>query len=321
MFRNIRNDAPLMVVEAVWQYSHHVLPGLLHTRGPILTVANWSGQWPGLVGMLNLNGSLTKAGVKYSTLWSDDFTDELLQRRLASMARRQACCGMMTSHVQRFSDMKAAQGRAGKPVGNWRSSSDKNKAIMGVFDEGCMGMYNAIIPDELLHPTGIYKERLSQSMLYAAMQRVSAEEAQAVREWLDRKGMRFETGTDPANELTEPQILEQCRMYIAALRLADDFGCDTDRHSVSAGAEGPCARVRPRRRYAEQCRPAAGVRRTAGVLYEGAALPHFNEVDECAGLDAPGDKPGMAQAGFSAREDTARRPLGRRLQRRVRLGV
>jgi hypothetical protein len=22
---------------------------------------------------------------------------------------------------------------------------------MGIFDEGCMGMYNAIIPDELLH--------------------------------------------------------------------------------------------------------------------------------------------------------------------------
>jgi hypothetical protein len=28
----------------------------------------------GLVGMLNLNGSLTKAGVKYSTLWSEDFS-------------------------------------------------------------------------------------------------------------------------------------------------------------------------------------------------------------------------------------------------------
>ena len=44
---------------------------------------------------------------------------------------------------------------------------------MGVFDEGCMGMYNAIIPDELLHPTGVFKERLSQSALYAAMQRVT----------------------------------------------------------------------------------------------------------------------------------------------------
>ena len=47
------------------------------------------------------------------------------------------------------------------------------KALLGVFDEGCMGMYNAIIPDELLHPTGIFKERLSQSTLYAAMQRVT----------------------------------------------------------------------------------------------------------------------------------------------------
>src|SRR6266446_829673 len=69
-------DAPLVVVEAVWQYSHHLLHGLYTHRGPILTVANWSGEWPGLVGLLNLNGSLTKAGVKYSSLWSVDFRDE-----------------------------------------------------------------------------------------------------------------------------------------------------------------------------------------------------------------------------------------------------
>src|SRR5580658_7915352 len=76
VFRQIPSDAPVIVVEAVWQYSHHVLAGLFHHRGPILTVANWSGQWPGLVGMLNLNASLTKAGVGYDTLWSEDFRDE-----------------------------------------------------------------------------------------------------------------------------------------------------------------------------------------------------------------------------------------------------
>ena len=63
VFRDIPPDAPIVVAEAVWQYSHHVLHGLVSHRGPILTVANWSGTWPGLVGMLNLNGSLTKAGV------------------------------------------------------------------------------------------------------------------------------------------------------------------------------------------------------------------------------------------------------------------
>ncbi len=84
VFAQIDPDAPLIVAEAVWQYSHHVLHGLITHHGPILTVANWSGTWPGLVGMLNLNGSLTKAGVKYSTLWSEDFADADVPREAAT---------------------------------------------------------------------------------------------------------------------------------------------------------------------------------------------------------------------------------------------
>ena len=49
VFQQIPLDAPLMVVEAVWQYSHHVLPGCAPSRRTILLVANWSGQLPGLV--------------------------------------------------------------------------------------------------------------------------------------------------------------------------------------------------------------------------------------------------------------------------------
>ena len=52
------------------------LHGFISHHGPILAIANWSGTWPGLVGLLNLNGSLTKAGVKYGTLWSESFDDD-----------------------------------------------------------------------------------------------------------------------------------------------------------------------------------------------------------------------------------------------------
>ncbi len=76
VFKSLPVDAPLIVVEAVWQYSHHVLAGLRGHQGPILIVANWEGEFPGLVGLLNLAGSLTKAGRKYSALWSKDFTDD-----------------------------------------------------------------------------------------------------------------------------------------------------------------------------------------------------------------------------------------------------
>ncbi len=183
VFRDIPADAPLIVAEAVWQYSHHVLAGLTTHRGPILTVANWSGTWPGLVGMLNLNGSLTKARIPYSTLWSEDFTDDFFLKGLRSLAEEGQG---QARHLAR----EAAQESQGSCRPRRRSARafaqrlKHEKLIMGVFDEGCMGMFNAIIPDELLHPTGVFKERLSQSALYAKMQTVKDEEARAVYDWL-----------------------------------------------------------------------------------------------------------------------------------------
>src|SRR5690349_19102409 len=105
VFREIPPDAPLVVVEAVWQYSHHVLAGLFTHKGPILTVANWSGEWPGLVGMLNLNASLTKAGVKYSSLWSGDFTDDAFLDGLSRWLQGETVHHDL-SHVQPLDKLK-----------------------------------------------------------------------------------------------------------------------------------------------------------------------------------------------------------------------
>lgn len=285
IFAEIPSQAPVIVAEAVWQYSHHVLAGLIHHRGPILTAANWSGQWPGLVGMLNLNASLAKAGVPYSTLWSKDFTDELVLRRLQRWLGGERIepdnAHVAPMGTRRFSGPAAQTGQ------QIAAELLRRKAILGVFDEGCMGMYNAIIPDELLHPMGLFKERLSQSALFAAMRLVPAAEAQEVRRWLDQRGMQFRTGSDASTELTDAQILDQCRMYIAALRIADAFGCAAigiqyqqglkDLVPASDLAEGLLNNVeRPPVRSADGAR----------LLYDGEALPHFNEVDECAGVDA-----------------------------------
>jgi hypothetical protein len=284
VFRSLPPECPLVVVEAVWQYSHHLLHGLYSHKGPILTVANWSGQWPGLVGMLNLNASLTKAGVTYSTLWSEDFKDEFFLTGLRKWLAGEVVKHDL-SHVRPLSEFKLPA--QAEQVGTKLAAElRRGKAIMGVFDEGCMGMYNAIIPDEMLHPTGVFKERLSQSALFAEMQQVSDEEACAVRRWLDGKGVKFATGPNPETDLTDEQVRDQCKMYIAALRIADDFGCDTigiqyqqglkDLAPASDLVEGMLNNVD---------RPPVTARGNGRVLYDGSALPHFNEVDECAGLD------------------------------------
>ena len=50
----------------------------------------------------------------------------------------------------------------------------------------------------------------------------------------------FKTGTDEAADLTDAQILLQCKMYIAALRIADEFGCDTIGIQYQQGLKDIC---------------------------------------------------------------------------------
>jgi hypothetical protein len=285
VFMNIHPQARLVFATAAWQYTHHVLPGLRSHQGPILTVANWSGQWPGLVGLLNLNGSLVKAGKKFSSIWSKDFTDEYFLTALTEWLRD----GKIThdqSHVHSL-DRNKLPAESAKLGAALAGDMKRRKSIMGIFDEGCMGMYNAIIDDELLNPAGIFKERLSQSALVAKMRTVSQAEAEAVYKWLVAKGVKFDFGKESATELTLEQVLEQCKMYIAAVRIAHDFGCDAigiqyqqglkDMAAASDLAEGLLNNAE---------RPPVFTEGGKEELYAGGPVVHFNEVDECAGVDA-----------------------------------
>ena len=81
-------------------------------------------------------------------------------------------------------------------------------------------------------------------------------------------------------------MLQQCKMYIAAVRIADEFGCAAigiqyqqglkDLAPASDLVEGMLNNVD---------RPPVFSDDGSRELFKGEALPHFNEVDECAGLD------------------------------------
>ena len=284
VFATIDPETPLVVAEAVWQYSNHVLPGLTTHSGPILTVANWSGQWPGLVGMLNLNGSLTKAGVAYHTLWADDFASPTFRRHLQSWLDT----GRVhhdTSHVVPLANVSIPRPLA-QSAATIATELRHKKALMGVFDEGCMGMFNAIIPDHLLHATGVFKERLSQSALYHETMRVSDAEAREVFKWLEKAGMTFHFGKDEARDLTRAQVLLQCKMYVATLRIADRFGCDLVGIQYQQGLKDllPASDL-VEGMLNDSKRPPVTAEGSSRVLWKGKPLVHFNEVDECAGLD------------------------------------
>jgi hypothetical protein len=285
VFASIDRDAPLVVAEAVWQYSHHVLPGLRRHRGPILTVANWDGTWPGLVGMLNLNASLTKMGRAYSTIWGEDLADPFADAAIRTWIE----AGQVehdTSHVRDL-DPAAVDPEAATLGRRLAGDLADRMAILGVFDEGCMGMYNAIIDDEYLNPMGIHKERLSQSALVAEMRLVTEAEARAAYAWLTGRGMTFRFGPDRTTELTEDQVLDQLRLYVAAVRMADRFGCDAIGIQYQQGLKD----MAPASDLAEGLlndgdRPPVRHLDDGRELFTGRPVVHFNEVDEGSAVDA-----------------------------------
>ena len=286
VFRTIDPGAPLIVAVAVWQYTSHVLAGLTKHRGPILTLANWSGQWPGLVGLLNLNGSLTKAGIPHASIWSEDFTDPFARKAIAEwLTSGEIRHDRSHAHPVRdgsFGPAFDADRDAGAAAGE---ALRRDQAILGVFDEGCMGMYNAIIPDHLLHATGVFKERLSQSALYAAMLQVPDDTARRHYQWLLDRGMHFALGTDEATALTERQVLEGLRMYDAAVRLAHAFGCDAIGIQYQQGLKDTCVASDLAEGLLNNPDRPPVLDAGGGALFAGRAVTHFNEVDECAGLD------------------------------------
>ena len=154
-----------------------------------------------------------------------------------------------------------------------------------------MGMYNAIFDDELLNPLGIYKERLSQSALVAEMSRVRRRRgATPSDDWLDRRRADVPTSArDEATELTDgAAALSQFKMYVAALRIADDFGLDAVGIQYQQGLKDlvPGVATSPR-----ACSTTSSGRRCAAATARasstpGAPLPHFNEVDEGVAVDA-----------------------------------
>ena len=188
-----------------------------------------------------------------------------------------------------------------------------------------MGMYNAIIDDELLNPLGIYKERLSQSALVAEMGRVGDDEARRRgARGCDDAGMTFRLrhrrghrADDGAGALSQLQDVHRRAAHRRRLRPR------RGRHPVPAGPQGRRARPATSPRA---CSTTSSGRRCAAATARasctpGAPLPHFNEVDEGVAVDALVTNRVWTAMGLDPATTLHDVRWGERVRRRVRLGL
>ncbi len=285
VFKTIPPDAPLIVAEAVWQYSHHVLAGLRTHRGPILTLANFEGTWPGLVGLLGLNSGMTKMGVAYSTIWSVDFQDDWFKAGIRSWVET-GTIPHDASHVHDLPEL--AEERRTRPRRRPGRAAPRRQGHHRRLRRGLHGHVQrdhrrrTAEPDRHLQGTPVARARCGPRCCGHPTRKPTRSGA-----WLQSQGMTFKLGTDEATELTEAQLRWQYKMYIAALRISDDYGLDAvgiqyqqglkDLSPASDLAEGLLNNADP---------PPVTSRDGSRVLWDGALLPHFNEADEGVAVDA-----------------------------------
>ena len=289
VLRTIPVEAPVIVAAAAWQRSHHLWPGLSKHRGPILTVADWRGQDRAVPGLLSLNACLTKVGVKYSTLWTESFVDEFFTTELHRWLDKEKI-KHDASHVRAFDlkpkDAPADLGDAMRTGRDFARRLRQEQGVLGIFDEGCWGIDDTILPDVLLQQAGMFKERLSQGKLYEKMRTVNDDDAQVAYEWYRRRELCFEFGVDKSSGLTKPQVLIQCKMYIATVRLAAECGCMVVGSPYQPGLQKLTPTVDLVASTLNSVdRPPVFDETTGDELFVGEALTHFPEGDGCAGMD------------------------------------
>jgi len=177
----------------------------------------------GLVGMLNINGSMTKAGVKYSTLWSEDFTDEYFLNGLAAWLKTGAC-KHRTAHVK--SPRQGGGAGEAQAIAKRIALDLRRRKSISRVRRGLQACSTPSFPTICFSQPAFTKSASPNprsTTAHADFRRRGPRGVQLV----SPEGSQVHFGTDEATELTENQVLWQCKTYIAACRIADDYGCET----------------------------------------------------------------------------------------------
>ena len=327
VFADIPADAPVIVAEAVWQYSHHVLAGLTHAprarssppptgRGPVARPGGTAQPQrlpdQGGHGVLAPSGartSPTSGPRKALAQWVDDRRHRARHLARARPARPRAATRRGASSGRRSPhELRQRQGHHGR------------------LRRGLHGHVQRHHRRRAAQPHGYLQGApVSQSAPCSPNATVSpTTKPRPCSPGSTSRGMTFQTRRrrrDRAHR--RARCISQCKMYIAALRIADDFGGDAGSASSTSRASRTWCRPPT---WPRACSTTSSVRRCRrrdgdASSEPGQPLPHFNEVDEGVGVDALITNRVWTAMGLDPATTPARRALGRDLRRRLRLGL
>jgi len=216
---------PLIGVCVHWFYGQHTTEGVVGKDNPLLLASNFSGEWPGLVGLLNTGACLETVGRSFSRAWTnaDDWTtDDDFMARLDEW-----CCTGRIEYPEDELDYHAPISPGAAATASVVAREIRARRIlMMMLGDTSMGMINGYFGPRLLAPHGFSEHKVDQAWIIERGRRIDAKRIDAALAFVRDKGLTFHWKEDGNDDFDEAATREQLRDYLVVLDLLSEFKCD-----------------------------------------------------------------------------------------------
>ena len=216
---------PMIGICVHWFYGPHTVEGAVGKENPLLLASNFSGEWPGLVGLLNTGACLESLGRKFSRVWTDaeDWTKDE-----AFMARLEEWCdtgAIVYGEEEVCYDVPVAHRAAAVGAQVARQLRDR-RALLLMLGDTSMGMINGYFGPRLLNRHGFSEHKVDQAWIIDRGRGVDDRRLDAALAFVKAKGVTFHWREAGAEDFTESATREQLRDYLVVLDLVDEYKAD-----------------------------------------------------------------------------------------------
>jgi L-fucose isomerase-like protein len=208
-----------------WFSGPHTTEGVVGKDNPLLLASNFSGQWPGLVGLLNTGACLESLGRDFSRVWTDaaDWTaDE------AFMARLEEWCS--TGSIQYGEEDIAYSAKVS--IGALELADrvaygfEGRRALILMLGDTSMGMINGYFGPRLLNRHGFTEHKVDQAWIIHRGRDIDDARLNNALTFVKEHGVTFHWGEYDAADFTEDATREQLRDYLAVLDMVEEYKAD-----------------------------------------------------------------------------------------------
>lgn len=218
-------DDPMIGVCVHWFYAPHTTDGVVGKDNPLLLASNFSGRWPGLVGLLNTGASLEMLNRRFSRLWtgSPDFSaDEVFMDRLAAFCQT----GRIAYEEKEIAYHAPVSAEAARVAAKVAGDIRRRRILILMLGDTSMGMINGYFGPRLLNLHGFTEHKVDQAWILDRGRRIEEKRIDDALRFVKDKGVTFHWGERGVEDFDERATREQLRDYLAVLDLVGEFKAD-----------------------------------------------------------------------------------------------